>query len=172
MSVTSQATSQPRRTVHTLRSMPNGTLFEIIASPEEVGDEVFFIRGTMLPGSLVPLHSHADWELFCVLEGSIEIFQSKEGASGWRTLDAGAAVAVPSNIKHAARNPSSRPATVVLATTSKLSRFFEEISQPFDPERRSSPPTPEEMETFVATATSYGYWMASPEENAAIGIGR
>lgn len=171
MSVTSQASSQPSRTVHKLRSMPNGTLFEILVSAEEVGDEVCFIRGTMLQGAVVPLHSHSEWEFFYVLEGSIEIFQSKEGMNGWRTVGAGAAAAVPSNIKHAARNASSRPASVVLVTTSKLSTFFGEVSQPFDPERRPSPPTPEEMETFVATATRYGYWMASPEENAAIGIG-
>lgn len=172
MSVTSQASSQPSRTVQKLRSMANGTLFEILVSPEEVGDGVCFIRGTMPPGTAVPLHSHSDWEFFYVLEGSIEIFQSKDGMSGWRTVAAGAAAAVPPNIKHAARNTSALSASMVLVTTSKLSKFFGDVSKPFDPERRPSPPMPEEIETFVATAARYGYWMASPEENAAIGIGR
>jgi hypothetical protein len=40
----------------------------------------------------------------------------------------------------------------------------------FDPNQRSAPPTPEAMEQLFATAARYGYWMASPEENAAIGI--
>ena len=36
--------------------------------------------------------------------------------------------------------------------------------------RRPAPPTPEEMRAFFGTVAKYGYWMASPEENAAIGI--
>ena len=69
MSVDLQAGSQPSGTAHRRLSTPNGTLFEILASPEEVGDEICFIRGTMPPGNAVPLHSHSDWELLYVLAG-------------------------------------------------------------------------------------------------------
>ena len=48
--------------------------------------------------------------------------------------------------------------------------FFGEVSKPFDPSRRPAPPTPEEMKKLFAAAARYGYWVASPEENAAIGI--
>jgi quercetin dioxygenase-like cupin family protein len=150
--------------------MPNGTLFEILASPEEVEDSICLIRGTLPPGVAVPLHSHRDFELFYVLEGSMEIFQSKEGANGWTTIGVGVVVAIPGNVKHALRNTSSLPATMIVVTTSKLYEFFGEVSKPFDPNQRPTPPTSEEMKTFFGTVARFGYWLASPEENAAIGI--
>jgi hypothetical protein len=81
----------------------------------------------------------------------MEIFQSKEGASGWTTVGVGAVAAVPGNVKHALRNISSLPGTIVLVTTSKMSEFFGEVSKPFDPKRRPAPPTPEEMKTSAQT---------------------
>jgi quercetin dioxygenase-like cupin family protein len=170
MSIDLQTNTQPSRIAPELFSTPNGTLFEILASPKEVADEICLIRGTMPPGVKVPLHSHADLEVFYVLEGSLEIFQSKEGASGWTTVGVGAVAAIPGNVKHALRNTSSLPATIVLVTTSKMYRFFREVSKPFDPTRRPDPPTPEEMKTFFAIVSRYGYWMASLEGNAAVGI--
>jgi quercetin dioxygenase-like cupin family protein len=170
MSVNTQTSAQPSRTAHQPLSTPNGTLFEILVSPEEIGEPICLIRGTVPPGVAVPLHSHPDLELFYVLEGSMEIFQSKEGGSGWKNVGVGAVVAVPGNVKHALRNTSSLQATMVVVTTSKLYEFFGEVSKPFDLKRRPSPPTPEEMEKLFSTAARYGYWMASPEENAAIGI--
>ena len=170
MSVNAQTSTPSSRTAHKLLSTPNGTLFEILASPEEVGDGICLIRGTLPPGVAVPLHSHSDFELFYVLEGSLEIFQSKEGAGGWTTVGVGAVVTITGNVKHALRNPSSRPTIIVLVTTSKLYKFFSEVSKPFDPNRRPAPPTPEEVRAFLGTVAGYGYWVASPEENAAIGV--
>jgi quercetin dioxygenase-like cupin family protein len=170
MSIDLQTSIPLHRTAHKRLSTPNGTLFEILASPEEVGDPICLIRGTVPPGVAVPLHSHPDMELFYVLEGSMEIFQSKEGMSGWTTVGVGAVVALPGNVKHALRNTSSLPATMILVTTSKMYEFFGEVSKPFDPNQRPAPPTPEAMEIFFGTVAKYGYWMASPEENAAIGI--
>lgn len=122
-----------------LLSTPNGTRFEILASPEEVGDPVCLIRGAVPPGVAVPLHSHPDLELFYLLEGSMEMFQSKEGASGWKTVGVGAVDAVPGNVKHVLRDTSSLPATILLMTTSKACEFFGEVSKPFDPKRRAAP---------------------------------
>lgn len=170
MPVNSQMSTQPSRTAHKLLSTPNGTLFEILASPEEVGDGICLIRGTLPPGVAVPLHSHPDFEVFYVLEGSVEVFQSTAGASRWRTIGVGAVVTVPGNVKHALRNASSLPAIMVVVTTSKLYEFFGEVSTPFDPKRRPAPPTPEEMRAFFGTVAKYGYWVASPDENAAIGL--
>jgi hypothetical protein len=36
--------------------------------------------------------------------------------------------------------------------------------------REVEPPTPEELQHFAATAIRYGYWLATPEENAAVGL--
>jgi len=169
MSIHAQTTAPSTGTAYKVLSSPNGTLFEILAAPEEVGDGICLIRWTVPPGVEVPLHSHSDLEIFYILEGSLEIFQSKEGASGWTTVGVGAVLAVPGNVKHALRNNSSLPATLALVTTSRMYEFFREVSQPFDPGRPVSP-TQDEKRKFFATVARYGYWMASPEENAAIGI--
>jgi uncharacterized RmlC-like cupin family protein len=122
------------------------------------------------PAVAVPLHSHSDLELFYILEGSMEVFQAKQDTGGWTTVGVGGVVAVPANVKHALRNTSSVPATLVVVTTSKLYEFFREVSKPFDPNDRPAPQTPEEVKTFLGIVARYGYWAASPEENAAIGI--
>ena len=40
--------TQPRRIAHQLLSTPDGTLIEILASPEEVGDGICLLRGTVM----------------------------------------------------------------------------------------------------------------------------
>jgi hypothetical protein len=52
----------------------------------------------------------------------------------------------------------------------ELYSFFRELARPFDPNRPPAPPTAEEMQELFELAAKHGYWMASPEENAAIGI--
>jgi len=91
------------------RLAPDGTLVEFLASPDAIRSGICPLRGTIPPGVAVPLHSHPDLELFYVLEGSVEAFQSREGAPGWTTVGAGDAVTIPGNIKHAWRNRSPFP---------------------------------------------------------------
>jgi hypothetical protein len=52
----------------------------------------------------------------------------------------------------------------------ELYNFFRELARPFDPNRSPAPPTPEEMQQLFSVAEKYEYWLASPDENAAIGI--
>jgi hypothetical protein len=52
----------------------------------------------------------------------------------------------------------------------ELYSFFRELALPFDPHRPLSPPTPNEMQQLFSAAQRYGCWLASPDENAAIGI--
>ena len=152
------------------RHMPNGTLFEFLASPDESGSEICLIRGTIPSGVAVPLHSHSDVELFYVLEGSLEAFQFGNGTHGWVSFGPGDIVSIPGYAKHALRNGSSLPSSVVIVTTSKLYSFFQEVAKPVDQDRAATPPTPEEIQKLMETASRYGYWMGSPEENAAIGL--
>jgi hypothetical protein len=130
------------------------------------------------PGLWSPLHSHEEPELLYILEGSLEVFRS----SGWMRAGVGEVVLIPGNIKHALRNSSSVQANVVerfaehlpmalaLVTKSELYKFFRELAKPFDAKQRSAPPTPEAMQELFRVAAKYGYWLASPEENAAIGL--
>jgi quercetin dioxygenase-like cupin family protein len=158
------------RNHHKQRLAPNGTVFEFLASPDETGSEICLIRGTIPPGVAVPLHSHSDVELFYVLEGFLETFQFGNGNNGWVSLGPGECVSISGNVKHALRNSSPLPVRMVVVTTSKLYSFFQEVSRPVDRDRAAKPPTPEAIEKVFETAARYGYWMGSPEENAAIGL--
>ena len=155
---------------HPKRRLPDGNVVEFLASSDETGADICLIRGTMPPGVAVPLHSHGDVEVFYVLEGSVECFQSRDGTPRWTTLGEGDVVSVPGNMKHAWRNSSSLPVTVVIVTTSKMGKFFHEVSKPFDPDQSASPPTPNEIQELFRAAARYGHWMGSPEENRAIGL--
>ena len=170
MSTTLAMKNTEERNHHKQRLTPNGTLFEFLASPHEAGSDICLIRGTIPPGVAVPLHSHSDVELFYVLEGSLEAFQFGNGTSEWASFGPGDVVTISGNTKHALRNSSTLPATTVVVTTSKLYSFFQEVSKPVDRDRAAKPPTPEEIEKLFETAARYGYWMGSPEENAAIGL--
>ena len=170
MSTIAQTNAQPSHGAYRLLSTPNGTRFEILASPDEVGDGICLIRGTVPPAVAVPLHSHSDVELFYVLEGSMEVFLATQDTGGWTTVGVGSVVSVPANVKHALRNTSSVPATLIVVTTSKLYEFFREVSKPFDPNHQPGPQTPEEIKIFLGIVARYGYWVASLEDNAAIGI--
>ena len=147
-----------------------GVLLQFLASPEEVGDGICLIRGTMPPGVVVPLHRHEELELLYVLEGTLEVYRSNEGPAGWTAAAAGDVVVIRSNVKHALRNGSSLPVTLALVTKSQLYAFFRELAKPFDSNQRPTPPTPEGIQELFAVAANYAYWLASPEENAAIGL--
>jgi len=115
--------TQPSRNVDKQVFNAAGVLLQFLASPEEVGDAICLIRGTMPPGVVVPLHKHAEVELLYVLEGSLEFFMAKEGTQ-WATAGMGDVIAIPSNVKHALRNRSSLPVTLALVTKSRLYAFF------------------------------------------------
>jgi hypothetical protein len=106
------------------------------------------------------------------LDGSLEVFQSNESSSGWTTAGAGDVATIPGNVKHALRNSSSLPVTSVTVTKTELYEFFREVAMPFDPNQPPVPPTVEVMQKLFDVAAKHGYWLASREENAAIGITR
>jgi quercetin dioxygenase-like cupin family protein len=170
MSTTLATKNAEERNQHKQGLMPNGTLFEFLASRDETGSEICLIRGTIPPGVAVPLHSHSDVELFYVLEGSLEAFQFGNGTHEWLSFGPGDIVSISGNTKHALRNSSLLPATTIVVTTSKLYSFFQEVSKPVDRDPAAKPPMPEEIQKVFETAARYGYWMVSPEENAAIGL--
>lgn len=66
-------------------------------------------------------------------------------------------------------NVSSEPLVNPIITTKRLGRFFQEAGRPATGQA-PCPPTPEELAHFTTLSAKYGYWNATPEENAAIGI--
>jgi len=143
-----------------------GVLLQFLSTPEQVNDQISVMRGTVPSGVVIPLHSHADPAIFYVLNGSLEVFQ----AEGWQTVTAGEVVSIPGNVRHAGRNTSPSPITLITVSKQELYSFFRELARPFDPNRPPAPPTPEEMQQLFNVAEKYEYWLASRDENAAIGI--
>jgi quercetin dioxygenase-like cupin family protein len=147
-----------------------GVLLQFLSTPEQINDQISVMGGTVPPGVVIPLHSHADPEIFYVLNGSLEVFQAEGPSAGWQTVNAGEVVSIPGDVRHALRNTSSSPMTSITVSKQELYNFFRELARPFDPNISPAPPTSEEMQQLFSVAEKYEYWLASPEENAAIGI--
>jgi quercetin dioxygenase-like cupin family protein len=166
MNATSETKTDTSRGADPQTFIVLGVLLQFLSTPEEINDQISVMRGTLPPGVVIPLHSHADPEIFYVLNGSLEAFQSK----GWQTVSAGEVVSIPGNFRHALRNISPSPTTLITVSKQELYNFFRELARPFDPNSPLAPPSPEEMQQLFTVAKKYEYWLASPDENAAIGI--
>ena len=75
---------------------------------------------------------------------------------------------VPSNARHAWRNVSNKPTLVHIITTKNMGHFFQETGRLET--NTSQPVTSEDLTRFTENSTRYGYWNASSEENASVGI--
>lgn len=116
------------------------------------------------------MHSHDIVEIFFVLSGNIEVLVEAGGKMHWVETGAGDLIEIPSNAKHAFRNRSHDPVLNLLFTTSKHGRYFQEIGRPVASGENVRPPTPDEIQHLLKTAQRYGYWFATREENASVGI--
>ena len=170
MTSETQTKSGPHRAVPKQIFNAAGVLLEFLASPEEVGDTVCMIRGTMASGLVVPLHRHAEIEILYVLDGSIQVYQSWGRSKGWNTTSAGDVVTIHGNVKHALRNSGAVPVSLALVTKSELYAFFRALAKPFDLNQQRAKTSLEAMRGFFELAARHGYWLASPAENAAIGL--
>ena len=147
-----------------------GVLLTFLVTPNETGHQVSLFKGALPPRVVIPLHSHAEPEVFYVLEGSLEVYRESGQSQGWSTTQPGGVLAIPGKMKHALRNTSSTPTTVILVTQEELYNFFRSVAKPFEAGQMPAPPSPEDMLQLFAAAAKYRYWMGSPEENATIGI--
>jgi len=145
-----------------------GPTVEFLTSPAEEHNDFCVMRGVIPPGVSVPLHSHPDTEDFIVLSGEVEALRQGSQGYEWVVVKAGDYVHVPSNARHAWRNVGTEPNIALMITTPKLGRFFQEVGRPVT--GAPQPVSPEELTHFLRVATAYGYWNATPEENAAVGI--
>lgn len=145
-----------------------GPTVEFLTSPEDPSNDFCVLRGTIPPGVSVPLHSHADTEDFLILSGSIECLMEDSGGYKWIEAGEGDYIHVPSSVRHAWRNVSDQPMVNLIITTNRLGKFFMEVGRPVTGVPQS--PTPEGLAHFGAVSERYGYWNATPEENAEVGI--
>jgi quercetin dioxygenase-like cupin family protein len=139
---------------------------EFLVEPSDA--EFCSLRGTIPPGAVIPMHSHADMEDFVVMKGQINGLQIGPKGHKWVVCKAGDFMHVPSNVPHAWHNNTQEPAELLVFTTPKLGRFFKEVGRPVT--NPPAPVSPEDIGHFMAVCAQYGYWNATPEENAAVGI--
>jgi len=116
------------------------------------------------------MHSHDSVEIFFVLSGNIDVLVEAGGKMHWVEAGAGDLIEIPSNAKHAFRNRSQNPVLNLLFTASRRGRYFQEIGRPVASGQSVRPPAPDEIQHFLKTAQRYGYWFATPQENASVGI--
>jgi quercetin dioxygenase-like cupin family protein len=112
-------------------------------------------------GVVVPLHSHADRETFYVMSGSPDIFRGDH----WETLSPGDVIDAQDGIRHAWRNSSGSAASMLCVTTMRMARFLRDVAV----DDGSADPRAG-AQRFLKLVQEHGYWLASPEQNAAIGL--
>jgi quercetin dioxygenase-like cupin family protein len=147
-----------------------GPTVQFLTSPEEAGEAFCVLIGVIPKGGFIPIHSHEGIECLFMLSGQQEVVVEEEGELRWIVCNAGEFIQVPSGVKHGVLNRSTKPASSLIVTTAKLGRFYKEIGRPIDPEGRQQMPTADELQHLMNAAKRYGYWMATSEENAAVGI--
>ncbi|MBE3560316.1 MAG: cupin domain-containing protein [Ktedonobacteraceae bacterium] len=145
-----------------------GPTVEFLTSPDDEHNDFCVLKGTIPPGGFVPLHAHADTEDFIVLSGEVEGLRKNGQSYEWIPAKAGDFVHVPGNAPHAWRNRGSVPVITFIITTRRLGHFFQEVGRPVTDASR--PVTPADLARFAEVAIRYGHWLATPEENAAVGI--
>ena len=116
----------------------------------------------------MPLHSHDATEVFFLLSGTKQVLTLGSGPAEWVDVRAGDYVHVPRGTRHAHRNVSDEPLIELVITTARLGNWFEEVGTPATSAPR--PPAADDLERFLAASNRYGYWLGSPEDNAAVGL--
>ena len=145
-----------------------GPTVEFLTSPAAAHGDFCVMRGMIPPGVAVPLHSHDATEVFFVLSGSKQVLTLGSGPAEWVDVRAGDYVHVPRGTRHAHRNVSDEPLIELVITTARLGNWFEEVGTPATGAPR--PPAADDLERFLAASGKYGYWLGSPEDNAAAGL--
>jgi quercetin dioxygenase-like cupin family protein len=154
-----------------------GILVQFVTTPEEISSDIGIVRVLFPPGMALPLHKHADPEIFYLIEGSLEIFQEastippimEKRNNGWRTFISGEIVSIAGGVIHGVRNSSSEPVMCVIITKNELYSFLHELAHPYSG-GEIGPPALNEISELLIVAERHRYWIASPEQNAAVGL--
>lgn len=86
----------------------------------------------------------------------------------WRDVRTGDYVQIAGGQAHALRNISQEPVIELIITNPRLGDWFQEAGRPITGE--PGPPAPDDLARLIAVSEKYGYWLGTPEENAAAGI--
>lgn len=147
-----------------------GPLQQFLVPPSDASGAFGIMRAIVPPSIAIPLHSHADPEVFFVLDGILEVLRWNGDVGQWLSARVGDVICVPGGVKHAVRNNSTAPTVILLATTPNIYQFFRELGKPYNSGEPAGPPAEEDMRRLLALAAKYQYWIGSPQQNAAIGL--
>jgi quercetin dioxygenase-like cupin family protein len=147
-----------------------GPLTQFLVEPANASGAFGVLRSIVPPGVVIPLHSHADPEVLVIHEGALEFLQYDGNSSRWLTAQPSQIICIPGGVKHALRNSSPKPTTVLLITTPNIYGFFRQLGEPVEHGQSPAPPTAEDLQRLAALSAQHNYWLASREENAAIGL--
>jgi quercetin dioxygenase-like cupin family protein len=142
-----------------------GPQVQLVTALSDGDDGYCLFRGSLPAGVVVPLHSHADRETFYILDGELQGLRQDR----WLTLAGRDVLDIPGGIKHAFRNISAAPVSLLFVTTMRLGRFFRDVGRPMTPVP-PGPPAPADLQRVFEISRAYGHWLGSPEDNAAVGI--
>jgi quercetin dioxygenase-like cupin family protein len=146
-----------------------GPTIAFLTPPQD--GEPCVMRGTIPPGGVVPLHSHADPETFLAVAGELEGLALSPDGPRWVPIRPGDVFHVPGHAPHAWRNPADTPAVMNIVSTARIGFFCREVGTPITSTNRTpSPPSEDVLDHFLAVSERYGYWNATPEENARVGL--
>lgn len=147
-----------------------GPVIEILTRLGEKADDPCIMRGTIAPGCIVPLHSHADPEIFVQQSGTLEGLSCSANGYCWLPIRPGGVFCVPGDAKHGFRNLAREPAVSLIITTVRMGRFFERTGVTVATASAAAPITPERLLHFLKVSEEFGYWNGSPADNAAVGL--
>jgi quercetin dioxygenase-like cupin family protein len=155
----SQAKSDPHQVFSPQQNLRPGNRYLTEVTD---GDGDYCVVLCALPaGAVVPMHSHADRETFYVVSGNPDVFHGDR----WQTLGPGDVIDAQDGVRHAWKNASAAACSMLCVTTMRMGRFLRDVAV----EGGSADPRAD-AQRFLRLVREHGYWLASPEQNAAIGL--
>lgn len=100
----------------------------------------------------------------------MELYLDDGSTSGWRAVRAGELAVVPGSAKHAWRNSGQVACRAIVVTGPFVYGFFRGIGRPVDSAHPPQAPDASVMARIVEAAQQNQCWLATPEENASIGL--
>lgn len=135
-----------------------GDAYTVLAGGEQTGGAYAMFDAVVPPGHGTPPHTHRrEDEAFYIIQGQMTFFVAG------RPLQAGpgAYVYAPRDVQHHFQNQGGAPVRmIILATPAGIEHFFAAVSQ--TEAQAAQPPTPQYLQTLVATAARFGIEIPPP----------
>ena len=100
----------------------------------------------------------------------MDAYIGDERGGQWAPVRTGELVVIAAGARHAWRNRTSANVRVLSFAGTNIFAVMRKIAIPADLAQAAAPPTPEFLQELQEIAANTGNWIASPEENAAIGL--